>query len=151
MPIPVLPAHSPRTTARRGLLATGCLAAVLVGAVGPGSATAATPPPPQAAGAQDTAALSADTSTPAAAFDRGAALAEVRQLRARERWPKRRHTSARYDGHVGVLTLEDLLDLREAESAAGADDPEPVTERTEPLGDVLEAVGAEDHIDRRIL
>jgi glycerophosphoryl diester phosphodiesterase len=44
-------------------------------------------------------------------------LAEVRQLRARERWPKRRHTSARYDGHVGVLTLEELLELREAESA----------------------------------
>jgi glycerophosphoryl diester phosphodiesterase len=44
-------------------------------------------------------------------------LAEVRQLRARERWPHRRPGSARYDGAFGVLTLEELLDLREAESA----------------------------------
>jgi glycerophosphoryl diester phosphodiesterase len=43
-------------------------------------------------------------------------LAEVRQLRARERWPAKRPTSARYDDQVGVLTLEELLDLREAES-----------------------------------
>lgn len=44
-------------------------------------------------------------------------LDEVRQLRARERWPRRRPASARYDGHVGVLTLEELLDLRVQESA----------------------------------
>jgi glycerophosphoryl diester phosphodiesterase len=43
-------------------------------------------------------------------------LAEVRQLRARERWPRKRPASARYDGQVGVLTLEELLDLREEES-----------------------------------
>lgn len=43
-------------------------------------------------------------------------LAELRQLRARERWPDKRPTSARYDGQVGVLTLEELLDLRESES-----------------------------------
>jgi glycerophosphoryl diester phosphodiesterase len=43
-------------------------------------------------------------------------LAELRQLRARERWPDKRFVSARYDGHVGILTLEELLDLREAES-----------------------------------
>jgi glycerophosphoryl diester phosphodiesterase len=43
-------------------------------------------------------------------------LAEVRQLRARERWPSSRTGSARYDGLLGVLTLEELLDLREAES-----------------------------------
>lgn len=43
-------------------------------------------------------------------------LAEVRQLRARERWPKRRPASARYDGLLGVMTLEELLDLRESES-----------------------------------
>lgn len=43
-------------------------------------------------------------------------LAEVRQLRARERWPIKRRTSARYDGQVGVLTLEELLDLRDDES-----------------------------------
>ena len=44
-------------------------------------------------------------------------LAELRTLRARERWPRKRPGSARFDGHVGVLTLEDLLDLRESESA----------------------------------
>ncbi|GAB3655486.1 glycerophosphodiester phosphodiesterase [Nocardioides korecus] len=44
-------------------------------------------------------------------------LAELRTLRARERWPRKRPVSARFDGHVGVLTLEDLLDLREEESA----------------------------------
>ncbi len=43
-------------------------------------------------------------------------LAEVRELRARERWPRKRPASARYDGQLGVLTLEELLDLREAES-----------------------------------
>ena len=43
-------------------------------------------------------------------------LAEVRQLRARERWPRKRPASARYDGQAGVLTLEELLDLRDAES-----------------------------------
>ena len=44
-------------------------------------------------------------------------LDEVRQLRARERWPRKRPGSARYDGHFGVLTLKELLDLRAAESA----------------------------------
>jgi glycerophosphoryl diester phosphodiesterase len=43
-------------------------------------------------------------------------LAEIRQLLARERWPRKRSTSARYDGRVGVLTLEELVDLREVES-----------------------------------
>lgn len=43
-------------------------------------------------------------------------LAEIRQLRARERWPLGRPGSARFDGMLGVLTLEELLDLREAES-----------------------------------
>jgi glycerophosphoryl diester phosphodiesterase len=43
-------------------------------------------------------------------------LAEIRELRARERWPRERPTSAMYDDLVGVLTLEELLDLREAES-----------------------------------
>jgi glycerophosphoryl diester phosphodiesterase len=44
-------------------------------------------------------------------------LAELRTLRARERWPELRPISARYDDNVGLLTLEDLLDLRERESA----------------------------------
>lgn len=44
-------------------------------------------------------------------------LAEIKTLRARERWPRKRPGSARYDGQVGVLTLEELLDLREDESA----------------------------------
>jgi glycerophosphoryl diester phosphodiesterase len=44
-------------------------------------------------------------------------LAELRQLRARERWPRKRPISAMYDGQAGVLTLEELLDLREVESA----------------------------------
>ncbi len=44
-------------------------------------------------------------------------LAELRTLRARERWPRKRPGSARFDGQVGIVTLEELLDLREAESA----------------------------------
>ncbi|SDS39024.1 glycerophosphoryl diester phosphodiesterase [Nocardioides scoriae] len=44
-------------------------------------------------------------------------LAELRTLRARERWPRRRPTSARYDDQVGILTLAELLDLRAQESA----------------------------------
>ena len=44
-------------------------------------------------------------------------LAELRQLRARERWPHKRPQSARYDGQLPVVTLEELLRLREQESA----------------------------------
>ncbi len=44
-------------------------------------------------------------------------LREVRELRTRERWPRKRPGSARYDGHFGVVTLEELLQLRESESA----------------------------------
>jgi glycerophosphoryl diester phosphodiesterase len=44
-------------------------------------------------------------------------LDELRTLRARERWPALRPASARYDDKVGLLTLDDLLDLRERESA----------------------------------
>ncbi len=44
-------------------------------------------------------------------------LDELRELRARERWPRKRPGSAMYDGLLGVLTLEELLDLREQESA----------------------------------
>ena len=44
-------------------------------------------------------------------------LGEVRELRTRERWPRKRPGSARYDGHYPVLTLEELLELRESESA----------------------------------
>lgn len=43
-------------------------------------------------------------------------LAELRQLTARERWPGKRRVSSMYDGQAGVLTLEELLDLREHES-----------------------------------
>ena len=44
-------------------------------------------------------------------------LEELQQLRARERWPKKRPGSAMYDELLPVLTLEELLDLREQESA----------------------------------
>lgn len=44
-------------------------------------------------------------------------LAELRCLRARERWPRKRPGSARYDDQAGLLTLAELLDLREKESA----------------------------------
>ncbi len=44
-------------------------------------------------------------------------LSEVRELRTRERWPRKRPGSARYDGHFHVVTLEELLELRESESA----------------------------------
>ena len=44
-------------------------------------------------------------------------LEELKELRARERWPKKRPGSALYDELLPVLTLEELLDLREEESA----------------------------------
>ena len=44
-------------------------------------------------------------------------LAEIRTLRAKERWPVKRPGSARYDGHVGVLTLDEALEVRAQESA----------------------------------
>lgn len=43
-------------------------------------------------------------------------LAELRTLRARERWPAHRPSSARFDDHFGLLTLEELLELRQRES-----------------------------------
>lgn len=49
-------------------------------------------------------------------FVHGFDLEELRTLRARERWPERRPGSARYDDHFGVITLAELLDLREQES-----------------------------------
>ncbi len=44
-------------------------------------------------------------------------LEELRVLRARERWPRKRPTSAMYDDLLPILTLEELLDLRAEESA----------------------------------
>lgn len=44
-------------------------------------------------------------------------LVELRQLRSRERWPAKRPHSAMYDGQAPVLTLQELLELRVAESA----------------------------------
>lgn len=44
-------------------------------------------------------------------------LAQLRTLRARERWPSRRRRSAAFDDRFPVLTLAELLDLRAAESA----------------------------------
>lgn len=44
-------------------------------------------------------------------------LAQLRTLRARERWPARRRRSAAFDDRFPVLTLAELLDLRAAESA----------------------------------
>lgn len=44
-------------------------------------------------------------------------LEELKELRARERWPVKRPASAMYDDLLPVLTLEELLDLREQESA----------------------------------
>lgn len=44
-------------------------------------------------------------------------LAQLRTLRARERWPSRRRRSAAFDDRFAVLTLAELLDLRAEESA----------------------------------
>ncbi len=44
-------------------------------------------------------------------------LEELKELRARERWPRKRPGSAMYDELLPVITLEELLDLREDESA----------------------------------
>ena len=37
-------------------------------------------------------------------------LSELRELRTRERWPRKRPGSAMYDGHFHVVTLEELLE-----------------------------------------
>lgn len=44
-------------------------------------------------------------------------LAELRTLRARERWPRRRPGSARFDDQLGLVTLDELLEMRTQESA----------------------------------
>jgi glycerophosphoryl diester phosphodiesterase len=44
-------------------------------------------------------------------------LAEIRTLQARERWPEKRAGSAKFDGQLGLVTFEELLDICEAESA----------------------------------
>ena len=44
-------------------------------------------------------------------------LAQLRTLHARERWPRRRQRSAAFDDRLPVLTLAELLELREQESA----------------------------------
>lgn len=43
--------------------------------------------------------------------------AELSQLRARERWQKKRSTSASYDGQYAIPTLAQVMDLTEQESA----------------------------------
>lgn len=44
-------------------------------------------------------------------------LAELRELRARERWPRKRPGSSSYDGRFGIPTLTEVLDLIAQESA----------------------------------
>ncbi|ROR90057.1 glycerophosphodiester phosphodiesterase family protein [Nocardioides aurantiacus] len=44
-------------------------------------------------------------------------LDQLRTLRARERWPRRRRRSAAFDDRLPILTLAELLELREQESA----------------------------------
>lgn len=43
--------------------------------------------------------------------------AELRQLRARERWPRKRRNSASFDGRYGVPTIADVLELVDRESS----------------------------------
>jgi glycerophosphoryl diester phosphodiesterase len=43
-------------------------------------------------------------------------LAELRLLRARERWPKKRPGSASFNGRFAIPTLEEVLELADAES-----------------------------------
>lgn len=42
---------------------------------------------------------------------------ELRELRARERWPRKRPYSAAYDGHWAIPTLEEVLAVRDREAA----------------------------------
>ncbi len=44
-------------------------------------------------------------------------LDELRELRVRERWPKKRPGSASFNGRYAVATLQEVLDLVDAESA----------------------------------
>ncbi len=83
-------------------------------------------------------------------------LAELKELRARERWPRKRPRSALYDGLLPVLTLEELLDLREQESArAGRQlgvhielkDPSVFTGMRMPLHESLVAILRERRLD----
>ncbi len=44
-------------------------------------------------------------------------LAELRELSTRERWPRKRAASAAYDGRWSIPTLDEVIALRDAESA----------------------------------
>lgn len=83
-------------------------------------------------------------------------LDELRELRARERWPRKRPASAMYDDLLPVLTLEELLDLREQESARAGRQlgvhielkhPELFTGMRMPLHESLVAILRERRLD----
>ncbi|MET0838083.1 MAG: glycerophosphodiester phosphodiesterase family protein [Marmoricola sp.] len=83
-------------------------------------------------------------------------LEELQQLRARERWPHKRPGSAMYDDLVPLLTLEDLLDLREQESARAGRQlgvhvelkhPSLFTDMRMPLHESLVAILRERRLD----
>ncbi|MDQ6688021.1 MAG: glycerophosphodiester phosphodiesterase [Actinomycetota bacterium] len=73
-------------------------------------------------------------------------LAEIRTLKARERWPNKRPHSALFDDQLDLVTFEDLLRLRETESGrrgvplrvhAEVKHPRWLTERGLPVEDLL--------------
>ncbi len=66
-------------------------------------------------------------------------LAQVRTLRCRERWPRKRAASATYDGRWPVPTLQDVLDLVDGESARRGTPLRIHAELKHPL--FLESVG----------
>ena len=83
-------------------------------------------------------------------------LEELKELRARERWPRKRPASAMYDDLLPVLTLEELLDLRAEESArAGRQlgvhielkSPSFFTDMRMPLHESLVAILRERRLD----
>jgi glycerophosphoryl diester phosphodiesterase len=64
---------------------------------------------------------------------------QLRELTCRERWPRKRPGSASYDGRYPVLTLDELLDLVDGESARRGHPLQVHAEIKHPA--VLESVG----------
>jgi len=81
-------------------------------------------------------------------------LAELKQLRCRERWPERRARSARWDGHLEVATLDELLLLvagqpRPVELHLELKDPDELAAASLGLEDAVLASLRDHGLDRR--
>lgn len=83
-------------------------------------------------------------------------LAEVATLKVRERWPRKRPASARFDDQLGVVTFEQLLRIRRQEQArlgrplavhAEVKTPRWFDERGLPVAALVESVVRRQRLD----